>query len=394
MSFHVVLWISLSAFALGAQDYMELVDPWLSKKVRPVQAAEGVLMLELHKGVLKAFTADGSPYPLEGEQYEGTMQAIRSGGVFPEEIWQPAVSDEVWLARQRSYVGLDHDGHVLRKVDDDCPVNAENHFEKTIVEVFDAVLLKLWAKSAGGGDSSGYGKMLNIGGLYGGRNGEGENAPDDPTVELLRAQPHFHVLCWNCGDVSEITRVGDLANRFEHADVDLLSSDLSAPAEFRKVDLLRMDQMPAGQSCRVLEKLLKSGLRPRLVAMLVFSQVPPPFKFAPLSLNTERHPEVLLSCSLAFASSLLESYGLALLRLTGPYALFIQKDLWRQPLPLDELACYRGASVWGYEDLPMSFVREWLFSHPDASLPHVWNNISAIYAASGQINAPFSLAFG
>ena len=55
----------------------------------------------------------------------------------------------------------------------------------------------------------------------------------------------------------------------------------------------------------MLAKLLAAGVRPRMVAMLVLSQVPPPFAFAPLALDTEHHPPALYSCSVAAAAAVL-----------------------------------------------------------------------------------------
>merc|ERR1711879_362073 len=200
------------------------------------------------------------------------------------------------------------------------------------------------------------------------------------------------VLCWACEDASQVTRLSGLTDRIEHADVDLLSPQLAAPSAYRHLDMLRIDHVPAGQSCRVLSQLLRGGVRPSLVVMLVLSQVPPPFRFAPLSLDIRHHPAALVSCSLSLAASLLEPYGITLLRLTGPYALFVKRDLWQGPLPLDELACYRGASVWGYEDLPLAFVREWTFVPVDEGLSRIWSNMTELYKAAGQVNAPFTLA--
>mmetsp|Transcript_96051 Transcript_96051/g.170461 ORF Transcript_96051/g.170461 Transcript_96051/m.170461 type:complete len:148 (-) Transcript_96051:32-475(-) len=146
--------------------------------------------------------------------------------------------------------------------------------------------------------------------------------------------------------------------------------------------------MPLGRSCQMLRSILRSGVRPRMIALFVLSQVPLPFKFMPLSLD-ERHPSALLSCSLGAAEEVLAPFGFSLLRLTGPYALFVKT---REDLPLNNLDCYRSASVWGMKDIPLASVREWLFLNVEEALPRLWRNITALYAAEGQVDAPFTLA--
>ncbi|CAJ1414943.1 unnamed protein product [Effrenium voratum] len=75
----------------------------------------------------------------------------------------------------------------------------------------------------------------------------------------------------------------------------------------------------------------------------------------------------------------LAPWGLFLIRLTGPYALFVHRDEWYQELPINELDCYRRASVWGLQDIPLRFVREWFFEDVDQVLPLVWRNLSSLY---------------
>eukprot|EP00929_Paragymnodinium_shiwhaense_P084840 TRINITY_DN45400_c0_g1_i1.p1 TRINITY_DN45400_c0_g1~~TRINITY_DN45400_c0_g1_i1.p1 ORF type:complete len:409 (-),score=42.33 TRINITY_DN45400_c0_g1_i1:190-1416(-) len=386
----VVLAVLVARCTLAAKDYMAVVDPFMKEWRRTVRVPDGVLVLRLQQGQLETFSEDGAPLHLGNNEMQGLHDFVRQSGVFPDEAWEPVIPAADWAGVEHARFGSSLQ-HVRTRIDKDCPVNSENHLERTIVQVFQTLL-----PYPGEPDTNGYGKMLNIGGFYGGRRGDAPDAPDDPTVELLRARPTSKVLCWQCGeeDPASVTRLGsELGKRVVQAEhVDLLAADLAVPAGYQELDLLRLDHVPAGQSCRVLSKLLRQGVRPRMVAMLVLSQVPLPYKFAPLSLNVDRHPEAFISCSLGMAASIMEPHGLTLLRLTGPYALFVDKRLWPQPLPLNDMACYRAASVWGYEDIPMPFVREWLLQPPDVVVPRLWGNISSIYISSGHPGAPFTLA--
>lgn len=374
-----LLWTAALATALAlvweveaqeeASDYGARVDIWLKEFKQAVRVAEDtVLHLRLQKGEFSASLDEDGAEPFE----LGAAERAQLLAVFPEDATRQTVSDEDWAARVR-----EHGRGASAHVDSACPVNGENHLEKAVVEVFEALRGSPWKA------------MLNIGGLYGGKHGEGAHLPDDPTVELLRHVPDARVLCWKCGDFAEVTRVGSLASRFEAWEADL-TADPSPPQGFRDLDLLRLDFLPAGQSCQVLGRLLRRGVRPRMVAMLVLSQVPPPFQYVPLA--PERHPQPLFSCSLAAASEVLARHDLFLLRLTGPYALFVRRDAWRSPLPLSELDCYRGAGVWGDKALPLPFVREWLFQPVDKVLPRLWGNLTLLYEAGGFGGAPFTLA--
>lgn len=346
-------------------DYSALVDPTLKVWTQAVRVAEDqVLLLELKNGELTAATVDGTLVSLTAEE------SAQLSSVFPKEARQPPpIEDGAWAAKVQQFAEA-------TRVDIACPVRAENHLEKAIVEVYNALR------------GSPHGAVLNIGGIYGGRDGEGREIPDDPSVELLLHVPGARALCWNCGDVAGVTRAGSLMTRFKFQTVDLADADLRVPIGFEQLDLLRMDSLPGGCSCQVLKRLLRVRVRPRLVALLVLSQVPPPFRFVPLK---RQSPPPFFSCSLAAAAEVLSPYNISLVRLTGPYALFASHDAWAEPLPLSDLDCYRGASIWGYKDLPLAFVREWLFSPTDDVLSHLWNNISSVYAAAGQPNAPFTL---
>jgi len=367
---YVLLLVTQAEIASAQEDdsFGGRVDPWMKEYSEAIRVSpKEVVLLHLLRGQLSAYKSDtGEPVPIAAEQSEQLF------AVFPKEARHSPVEKAVWEERER--------GHAAgQRKDKKCPVDQGNHLEQAVVEVHKALTVPHRDL------------ILNIGGLYGGRNGELPDHLDDPTVELLRARPKSRVLCWHCGNVADVTRLQGLSDNFEHQAPDLLSPELSMPEHYRELDLLRLDAQPMGQSCRILGKILRSGVRPRLVAMFVLSQVPPPFKFAPLSLNKDRHPRAVLGCSLSMASEVLAPYGLSLLRLTGPYALFVERANWKEPLPLNELDCYRRASLWGYSDLPLAFARDWLFSPVDEALPRLWSNMTAIYAATGQPNVPFTL---
>lgn len=346
--------------------YGSIIDPWLKEYTQVLRLSQDdVLLVRLHRGEISAFTQDGNELALDDKQRKQILAA------FPKGADQLRVTDALWDEKTKHF-------SASARRDPACPVNTENHLEKAAVEVLQALTMPL------------RGTALNVGSLYGGRDGEEPDKPDDPTVELLRAVPATRVLCYNCGDASRVTRLGaDVARKFEHHDVNLLSAEVPLPAAFHDLDWLRLDFVPGGQSCQLLRKLLRSGARPRLVVMMVLSQVPPPFRFAPL-ISGEGHPKALISCSLAAAAAELAPHGLSLLRLTGPYALFVDRAAWPETLPISDLDCYREASVWGYEDLPLPFVREWIFTPVAEALPRIWSNLTELYAATGHPGAPFS----
>lgn len=349
-------------------EYGARIDPWLKDWTQAVRISEEeVILLRLHRGELTAATPEGNTLPLAEEERRSLLEP------FPKEARTSPVDAGAWAAKVRLH------GQSTRE-DASCPVNGENHLEMTVVDVYEAL------------KGVGKHKMLNLGGLYGGVRGDGEDLADDPVVELLRHQPEMQVLCWNCGDVADVSRVGALAGRFRLENVDVMAPELKLSAEFQDLDLLRLDFLPGGQSCQVLKKLLRAGARPRMVAMLVMSQVPPPFRFTPLSSDVNGHPSALFSCSLAAAADVVAVHELFLLRLTGPYALFVRRDVWKESLPVSELDCYRGASVWGHRGLSIDFVRDWLFSPVETALPLLWGNLTGIYEGAGQGGTPFTLA--
>lgn len=149
-----------------------------------------------------------------------------------------------------------------------------------------------------------------------------------------------------------------------------------------------MDGLRHGVSCEVLRQVLRAGVRPRLVALLVLSQVPPPFQYFPLGVPGYNSPPALMSCSLSGAIEVLAKHDLFLIRLTGPYALFVRQSEWPEALPINEFDCYRRASVWGLKDIPLSFVREWLREEVDQVLPLLWRNLTHLHSDGG----PFTLA--
>lgn len=347
--------------------YGAIIDPWLKEYTQVLRITkDDIMVARLFKGEINAYTPDGNEIPLD----DGMRKQLAAA--FPEGADQPRVTEAYWDEKTR------HHSASARR-DPACPVNGENHVETAAVKVLQALAPPL------------RGTALNVGGLYGGKGGWDPDKADDPTVELLRAAPATRVLCYNCEGASGVTRLGaDGAAKLEHKEVDLLSSELPLPAAFHDLDWLRLDFVPGGQSCQVLRKLFRAGARPRLVVMMVLSQVPPPFRLVPL-ISGEGHPPALISCSLAAASAELAPHGLSLLRLSGPYALFVDRSAWPEPLPISDLDCYREASVWGYEDLPLPFVREWTFSPVAEALPRIWSNISELYLAAGRPGAPFSL---
>merc|ERR1712217_806010 len=96
---------------------------------------------------------------------------------------------------------------------------------------------------------------------------------------------------------------------------------LMLPESWHDPDILRIDSAPCGLSCFLLHRLLQF-MRPKIVVMLVHAQVPPPLKFSPVRCSG-REPlnEIFYSCSVSGVTSILQAYGMALLRLSGPYAL-------------------------------------------------------------------------
>ncbi|CAE7264792.1 ergic3 [Symbiodinium natans] len=81
------------------------------------------------------------------------------------------------------------------------------------------------------------------------------------------------------------------------------SPELTLPPEFAgEVDVLRLDALQ--------------------------HTVPPPFKYFPLSVPGHDAPPALMTCSLSGAIEVLLKYDLFLIRLTGPYALFVRRGEW------------------------------------------------------------------
>lgn len=349
------------------------MDPWFTRELtQAVSLGDGdTLVLRLLRGELTVY--DGSRNQFIGLAPEEEKELL---AVFPDNARQPPVQPDIWTRKE-----VLHDTEPERRYGD-CPVPSENHLEKTMVPAFQR------------STAVPKGRILNLGGIYGGRHGADPDVPDDPVVELVRALPDAKVLCWACEDPAAVTRLGSLASHFDNWAVpDLLAEDLTVPKAFRELDMLRMDALPMGRSCSVLSRLLRSGVRPTFVSMLVLSQVPPPIKLAPLARDVARHPPALMSCSLAAAAEVVAPYGLALVHLTGPYALFVDKGSWPEPLPLNMLDCYRRADVWGHSDFPIEFVRDWLFSPVEEATRMVWGNVSRLYERVGQPGAPFSIGW-
>ncbi|CAJ1336748.1 unnamed protein product [Effrenium voratum] len=358
---------ALSFAQTGAEDYMARIDPSLRTWTRSVRVAQdSFLDLEVHQGQLRAYQ-DGQQLDLP-EEHMMQLAAAFPAEAFEKEALNPPIA--IPEARAQRY------GASVR-IDPGCPVNSENHLERTTVAVFREL------------KSSPLGVVVTLGGLYGYQSGEGAEIADDPAVELLLEMQQqglpARALCLGCpeGQVASLTRAQTLQQVFTTRQLpeSLRSNfpELPLPLAFQGgVDLLRLDALPHGSSCQVLRAILRAGVRPRLVALFVQSQVPPPFKFVPLGQVMET-PAAIMACSLSAAMEVLAPWGLFLIRLTGPYALFVHRDEWYQELPINELDCYRRASVWGLQDIPLRFVREWFFEDVDQVLPLVWRNLSSLY---------------
>ncbi|CAE7298568.1 ergic3 [Symbiodinium natans] len=373
--------LALGAVSAAAEDYMARVDPSIHTWTRTVRVAEETfLLLEMHQGHLRAFWNGDAEVDLPEEQQEELLNVFPADALTVE-ARVPQIHGENWAAKLRRHA-------VGHRVDPNCAVNSENHLEKEILVVFRQLR------------SRPLGSVLTFGGLYGGVHGRGADVPDDPAVELMLELQRLGTsqvqgLCVFCdGDqVTSLTRASQLqsAMRILNPAEELRSAspELTLPPEFAgQVDLLRLDALQHAVSCQLLRNLLRAGVRPRLVALLVLSQVPPPFKYFPLSVPGHDAPPALMTCSLSGAIEVLLKYDLFLIRLTGPYALFVQRSEWPEELPINEFDCYRKASVWGLEDIPLPFVREWLREDVDEVLPRLWRNLSQLHFDGG----PFTLA--
>ncbi|CAE7475624.1 COMT, partial [Symbiodinium sp. KB8] len=371
--------LALAAVALASEDYMARVDPSLHTWTRTVRVAEDAfLLLEMHQGNLKALLNGEAEVDLPQEQEEQLLSAFPAEALTVE-ARVPQIQSQRWAAKiLRHAVGA--------RVDPDCAVNTENHLEKEILAVFRRLR------------NPPIGSVLTFGGLYGGVHGEGVDVPDDPAVELMlelqqRGNVRLKGLCMFCDEeqVRSLTRAQGLQSALRTLNIPdpLRWADLQLPAEFAgELDLLRLDGLRHGVSCEVLRQVLRAGVRPRLVALLVLSQVPPPFQYFPLGVPGYNSPPALMSCSLSGAIEVLAKHDLFLIRLTGPYALFVRQSEWPEALPINEFDCYRRASVWGLKDIPLSFVREWLREEVDQVLPRLWRNLTHLHSDGG----PFTLA--
>lgn len=369
--------LSVCAANALSEDYMARIDPSLRSWLRSVRLSEDVLLqLEVHQGKLRAFQ-DHEQLALEEEEVAQLRSVFPSDAFAPEALLSP-IGPEAWDAKRQQFGKHGLDANIFP----DCAVNNENHLERTTVAVFNQL------------KSSHLGVVVTVGGLYGHRHGEGEDVLDDPAIELLLEMqrlrtPALRALCLGCEEeqVASLTRARSLQEVFrlealEETSLRSALPDISLPKDFiGPIDLLRLDALPHGSSCQVLRSLLLK-VQPRLVAMFVFSQVPPPFEFIPHSQSVET-PPALMACSLSAAMQVLAPHNIFLIHLTGPYALFVHREEWHQALPIDEMDCYRKSSAWGMQDIPIDFVREWFFEDVDKVLPRIWSNISSLNV-SGQ----------
>lgn len=351
---------------------MARIDPSLRRWKRSVRVSEDLLLhLEVHQGELRAFQADGQQMDLS-EDDAAQLQSVFPFDAFAPEAKLEPIAPAAWDAKRLRF-GKD------ARPSEGCAVNDENHLERTTVAVFQRL------------KSEPLGVVVTVGGLYGYSHGEGEDVLDDPAVELLLEMQqngirNLRALCLGCEakQVASLTRARSLQKVFQVQALDPQALRSAVPeillpkAFVGQVDLLRLDSLPHGSSCQVLRSLLMK-VQPRLLAMFVFSQVPPPFNFIPHGQSVET-PPAIMACSLSAVMQVVAPYNLFLIHLTGPYALFVQRDEWHQELPIDELDCYRKASVWGMEDIPINFVREWFFEDVDEVLPRIWGNLTDLYS--------------
>ena len=69
------------------------------------------------------------------------------------------------------------------------------------------------------------------------------------------------------------------------------------------------------------------------------------------------------------AMDMLQPRGYFLYKYSGAYALFVHSDevyrvMGLRQFPRDEFRCYLGAKIYGNDELPISFAREWAFMNP------------------------------
>ena len=138
----------IARLAADLDDYGERVDPWEKRYEQYLRVSEDeVWVIQLFHGELHVETADGRPVDPAPDVAEQLL------GLFGEGARRSPVSDDAWAERQAQYASG-------ATVDDACPVNGENHLERTILDVA--------AKLAG----PPHGRAINVGGLYGGKDGE------------------------------------------------------------------------------------------------------------------------------------------------------------------------------------------------------------------------------
>jgi len=364
---------------LGEQAfYGDRVDPWDTSHIKTWSQPDGnIMQVEVRNGKFSA--AQFNPATQEVNMVDVHAEEVLRLGI-PPDAFEPPVAEAEW-AERRQWDGRPS----LLPIDTKCPRRGEGHLQKSTVEVLQAI-----------GNDGVHHRAVNIGGLYGA--GARETA-DDPIVEAVRWDSEMQVLCINCGDLAAIARLDGHRERFATVSASLApDTDFSfiIPEQWREVDVLRLEQMPGGTSCPILRSILRV-LRPRVVVLIVHAQIPPPIQLSTLrATGSPELDEVFYSCSLSAAASVLRvaGTGMSLLRLSGPYALFVRDGDWTaSALPLDEQECFRHVEVWGVELFPISFVRDWLFDpQPLRSLLRIHGNVTGVFATYGLPREPFALA--
>jgi len=353
--------------------YGDRMDPWDTRHVKTLDQGDGMIVqVEVQYG--GATAVQFNPETQEVAHTEITREDVLAMG-FPRDALDWPIEEDIWTQRK-----LWDGRRQTHPIDPECPRRGDGHLAKATLEVLEAI-----------GKNTLLHKMINIGGMYGAGM---PDLMDDPIVETLRAHDRMKLLCIDCGDFSNIERLQGYQNRIE---VSPLESGMDIGNDFRnwrKIDVLRIESMPSGTSCLVLRSVLKV-VSPTVVVLIVHGQIPPPIRFS--TIRDSGNADVtgaLYSCSVAAVSAILEVHGLSLLRLSGPYALFVRRDAWKSSaLPLDSTECFRHIEAWGADIFPIEFVRSWLFeADVMQSVAHVHSNISAAFSSFGLPGEPFMLS--
>eukprot|EP00927_Polykrikos_kofoidii_P049782 TRINITY_DN43791_c0_g1_i1.p1 TRINITY_DN43791_c0_g1~~TRINITY_DN43791_c0_g1_i1.p1 ORF type:complete len:398 (-),score=46.33 TRINITY_DN43791_c0_g1_i1:109-1257(-) len=355
--------------------YGDRVDPMDTRHNLAMQQEDGsVLQVEVQNGKRMAIRFHQATDQIE--TFELSTDDVLSLGI-PREALYPIVTKDAWKQRLSWTAST-----VPRVADPECPRRGEGHLQKSTVDVLQQL-----------DPASLRHKAINIGGMYGAGS---PNDADDPVVEVVRAEPKMQVLCIGCGDFRSIERLSGHTDRIVTSALqNKWDSDFaSIPQEWHDVDVLRLENVPAGLSCLLLRSILQV-IRAKVIVLLVHGQVPPPIQFSPIrDTGSPTVGEAFYSCSVSAVSSVVRDHGFSLLRLSGPYALFVRESLWTaSTLPLNEAECFRHVEAYGVDLFPIEFVRDWLFNpHVVESVARVHGNVSQALADFGHPGEPFMLA--